>query len=777
VAVPEPSPPIHSGPFPGLRSFRTSEARFFFGRDSHTEALLQRLAGARFLAVVGASGGGKSSLVRAGLLPALYRGYLTGSTTRWRIAVMRPGGAPIDALAQALATDARLAPKQECLRLLEGTTLGLVDLAEGGQLAPGESLLVVVDQFEELFRYEGSDAEERLRFVSLLLNAVDRSTPPIYVVLTMRYEYLADCAAFPGLPEALNTSQYLIPRLNREQRREAVEGPLRLVGMGIAPSLVQAVLNEAGDDPYQLPVLQHALHRTYECWVAAGRKGEITLAHYDQAGRIARALDVHANDIHGGLDPAVKGLVEPIFRCLTVTDDEGRLTRRPRSLDHLCRVMGADGDPARAKGIAAVVRAFAAPEHSLLLLAPDELTGDTEIDISHESLIRGWKKLTSAARSEARSAARYRDLAKATLRHATGESGLWRDPELKQVLHLRASERWNSSWAEQYWKPPQPPSFEVTSDFLSKSRRAQLLTRVALFAAILAGLGLAGYLYKQRLDLADAAVRYARLQAQSDLAAQEVENLKKQIELARNSNASATTIADLERQLLTARAGQAQAQQAAAGVAKPADDPTAIRGRIPQLEGQLARATKELMAARQEIADLTKQLAAAQQRVTQLEQRPATGQYPDAELTRRATTAEARVRELEGALKGATPSRAPPGEPSGVRKGLEWYQSYEEGQKALAEGRFPEAVFYLRLALGKAPKEARNVKYLTREIPYYVPHYYLSLAYMGYGAFDEACSSARAAVASGIAQQKEDLRAPLAAVRAYCDQRSSAKGD
>jgi energy-coupling factor transporter ATP-binding protein EcfA2 len=294
-------------PFPGLRSFETAESLIFFGRETHTEALLQRLSEGRFLAIVGASGGGKSSLVKAGLLPSLYRGYLTGSTTRWRIAVMRPGSAPLEALAASLVEQAGLGTGETCLPLLRSTTLGLVQVAEAGGLQPGESLLVVADQFEELFRFrDGQGAqEERQHFVSLLLNAVERSTPRVYVALTMRYEYLADCSQFPGLPEALNASQYLIPRLTRDQRQAAIEGPLRLVGIRIAPRLVQALLNEAGDDPYQLPVLQHALLRTFLCWQSTGADGPLDLTHYERAGRLERALDTHAGEIYEHLSGAV----------------------------------------------------------------------------------------------------------------------------------------------------------------------------------------------------------------------------------------------------------------------------------------------------------------------------------------------------------------------------------------------------------------------------------------------------------------------------------------
>jgi hypothetical protein len=272
-------------PFPGLRPFEADEEIIFRGRQQHTDELLQRLATHRFLAVVGTSGSGKSSLVRAGLRPALDRGYLSGATSRWRIAIMRPGMAPIENLANALRQPE--APGAADEAKLRSSRLGLVDTVRDAGLDPGESLLVVADQFEEIFRYqrrmlEGDGGDASL-FVNLLLTGAARPDAPIYVVLTMRSDFLGDCAQFPGLPEALSESQYLIPRLTREQRRQAIEEPLRLFGATMTPQLVEQLLNDSGDEvsdpaagaryrggaPDPLPVLQHALMRTYIDWKSA----------------------------------------------------------------------------------------------------------------------------------------------------------------------------------------------------------------------------------------------------------------------------------------------------------------------------------------------------------------------------------------------------------------------------------------------------------------------------------------------------------------------------
>ncbi|MGH3991879.1 MAG: caspase, EACC1-associated type, partial [Pseudonocardiaceae bacterium] len=167
-------------PFPGLRPFEPHESALYFGRDDQIDELLERLAEARFLAVVGASGSGKSSLVRAGLIPALQRGHLAGGGSRWRVAMFRPGDDPLGGLARALGR-----PRD----LIGQSSFGLVEAAS--TLDTGEKLLVIVDQFEELFRVRQAGPEDgAAAFVKLLLRAAFEDGVAVFVVLTMRTDYL-----------------------------------------------------------------------------------------------------------------------------------------------------------------------------------------------------------------------------------------------------------------------------------------------------------------------------------------------------------------------------------------------------------------------------------------------------------------------------------------------------------------------------------------------------------------------------------------------------------
>ena len=315
-------------PFPGLRAFGVEESHLFFGRERATDELLRKLRSNRFIAVVGTSGSGKSSLVQAGMLPDLHGGLMTSAGSSWRVAVFRPGNAPIRAMAKALSqpevfgssgADAELKTAITETVLRRGAK-GLIDLTLQARMASHENLLVVIDQFEELFRFKNArpdahSADEAAAFVKLLLEASTQSLAPIYVVLTMRSEFLGDCTQFRDLPAAINAGQYLIPRMTRDQQKEAITGPVAVGGARLTPRLLQRLLNDVGDTPDKLPILQHAMMRTWDNWVHRQRPNEpIDIPHYEAIGTMSEALSRHADEAFNELpDKTHRQLAERMF--------------------------------------------------------------------------------------------------------------------------------------------------------------------------------------------------------------------------------------------------------------------------------------------------------------------------------------------------------------------------------------------------------------------------------------------------------------------------------
>jgi uncharacterized RDD family membrane protein YckC/energy-coupling factor transporter ATP-binding protein EcfA2 len=472
-----------ANPYPGLRPFREDEEYLFFGRESQIDRIVEKLGLTRFLAVVGTSGSGKSSLVNCGLRPALRRGLMPSAGTSWRFVQFRPGGRPIDALAEALVREARLfstddVPGISLVDLVTATlrmsNLGLTDIYEQAQLPPGTNLLVIVDQFEELFRFRaaGSAAdsyaagEEATTFVNLLLAAHAQAELPIYVVLTMRSDFLGDCAQFYGLPEAINEGQYLVPRMTRDERRAAIAGPAEVMAASIGPVLLTRLVNDTGDNPDQLSILQHALNRTWARWQHQDHGlGALALDSYEAIGGMSRALDAHAEKAFAELQTARQRVVcERVFKALTDRGTDARGVRRPTSLARLCAI--ADATQAEVEDVLAV---FRKPSRSFLMPpVPEPLLGETVIDLSHESLMRVWKRLHGWTQDEAESARIYRRIHDTALLHASGRAGLWRDPELQVAVDWRNREHPTAQWAQFYGG-----GLEEVIGFLDRSKEAR----------------------------------------------------------------------------------------------------------------------------------------------------------------------------------------------------------------------------------------------------------------------------------------------------------------
>jgi WD40 repeat protein/energy-coupling factor transporter ATP-binding protein EcfA2 len=459
-----------SNPFPGLRPFREDEEHLFFGRENQVDAMVNKLGDTRFLAVIGTSGSGKSSLVNCGLRPALRQGLLARAGTAWRMAQFRPGNDPIGAMARALAQDGVLfrehaAAGLSLAEIIEATLrmskLGLIDICEQAALGEGVNLLVVVDQFEELFRYQQLEAAA---FVNLLLEARERAASRIFVVLTMRSDFLGDCTKFPGLAEAINAGQYLVPRMTRDERRAAIECPVGVGGAEMSPVLLTRLVNDVGDNPDQLSILQHALNRTWARWQREGGTGPLDLVHYEAIGTMAHALDQHAERAYADLSSEKQQRIcERLFKALTdKTDPRG--VRRPTTLSTLCALVDAT-----AAEVADVIDVFRKPSRSFLMPpAGDVLEPETVIDISHESLMRVWERLIKWADEEAQSARTYRRVADTAELHAAGNANLWRDPELQLALNWRDKNQPNETWASHYH-----PGFARAMQFLTESSEAR----------------------------------------------------------------------------------------------------------------------------------------------------------------------------------------------------------------------------------------------------------------------------------------------------------------
>jgi hypothetical protein len=391
-------------PYPGLRAFHQDEWAIFFGREEHADEVITKLGRHSLVLVHGSSGCGKSSLIRAGVMPMLETNHQIDGKV-WRTATMRPSEGLLtrlaDVLEEALPQSGTGADGSEPTLpwgdlVLKGG--GLVEHVEAAiQASGGGAFCLLIDQFEEIFRWarERSDAQARL-FIEFLKRVCDKGEEGgFYVILTMRSDYFGNCANYDGFAEFLNPRQYLLPRMDEFGLLRAIYEPAQLYGGTIDTAVASTLLPVVKVHLDGLPVLQHALMRASD--QARKRYGPdepwlVTGDDLAEVGGAANALAEHAEQIFEratGGDPELVEAAEWIFRALTDLDADRRAIRRPCTLKELIEVSGVDREKALA-----IIDPFRAPDCTFISpYLPESIGDDDELDISHEALIRQWPRL------------------------------------------------------------------------------------------------------------------------------------------------------------------------------------------------------------------------------------------------------------------------------------------------------------------------------------------------------------------------------------------------
>jgi energy-coupling factor transporter ATP-binding protein EcfA2 len=459
-------------PYPGLRPFNEDESIFFKGRDEHIEQIVKQLEEKKFLMLTGASGDGKSSLIYAGVIPNARAGFFKAKFNNWIVADFRPEREPLTNMATAISDQLKINDIPRIEKELSYGFSSLIDIYKSSpywidqqsetftQLTAdeqkkakrkGANLLILVDQFEEFFTnpenyHNGKCSIESQAVINSLLEttrlAIEQDVP-IYIVCTMRSDYIGQCASFRGLPEYIGYSQFFVPRLKRKEIYQVIEEPAQLNGNKISKRLVEMLINEMNDGIDQLPVLQHSLNQIWQ--KANSGQVEMDIIHFAKINGIPKnqltpadkeefetwfntipefkkefftqsslgdVLDAHANELFETAnsfsetitDHDAKLIVETAFKCLTKID-ESRAVRNRMTLEEVTQIIN---QPHITTSIVAQVlyvfrvqgNTFLKPFIFDVTAEAKELSGSSVLDITHESLIRNWKKLTDWAKDE-----------------------------------------------------------------------------------------------------------------------------------------------------------------------------------------------------------------------------------------------------------------------------------------------------------------------------------------------------------------------------------------
>ncbi|KAF3886951.1 MULTISPECIES: nSTAND1 domain-containing NTPase [Nostocales] len=325
-------------PYKGLEAFGEEDVQYFYGRETLTQQLINDLARNSFLAVVGASGSGKSSVVQAGLMTQLRSGKQLPGSENWWIKSLRPGAQPLEALSRRLAAsgqeDKGIGGRGEIAGemtssspklILEGLLYqGIEGFVYWVRSRPEPMVVLVIDQFEELFTL--ASYEERKRFLELVLGAIAYASDRFKLVITLRADFIAPCLEVPELALLLQHSSVLVPpRLDRDDYHRVIVNPAEQVGLKVESGLVEILLQELNDSVGNLPLLEFVLQQLWEY----RQEGELTLAAYQQhLGGIKGALEHKAQAVYDGLDRLARDCARWIFLSLTQLGEGTEDTKR-----------------------------------------------------------------------------------------------------------------------------------------------------------------------------------------------------------------------------------------------------------------------------------------------------------------------------------------------------------------------------------------------------------------------------------------------------------------
>lgn len=581
-------------PYTGLRPFTEDESLYFKGRDEHIEQATRQLEKNKFIMLTGASGDGKSSLVYAGIVPNAKAGFLRSQFSNWVVADFRPERNPLGNLSHALAKQLGIANENTVRTELSHGFSALVDVYKASHLyldtveedfstlddqqkskrkRSAANLILIADQFEEFFTnpenfHKGVPSQEANLVTNLLLETARialEENLPIYVIITMRSDFIGQCAAFRGLPEAIGFSQFFVPRLNRAQLQEVIEEPAMLSGNKISRRLTERLIHDMVEGTDQLPILQHALNQIWK--MADEGRAQMDLMHYAMVGGmngddlpgddankfkqwftdlpqkiqacylqpdLQNVLNTHANKLNNFAllnknvsEAEAQQIVETAFKCLTKIDNS-RAVRNRMTLGEITAII--NQPHLDQKKIGQVLSVFRESGNTLLRPFFDEvpdLNENSVLDITHESLIRNWENLSQWAKDEFNSYTTYLDFSQQMNRWVeSGKSNSF----LLYIGPLTFFENWfekakpNTEWIARYLgeeldhdqrQAKAGAILQNAKEFLQRSARKHRVTRavmkygprkIAAAFAVLAFIGLTSFAFKTYLDRRNVAV-------------------------------------------------------------------------------------------------------------------------------------------------------------------------------------------------------------------------------------------------------------------------------
>ena len=518
--LPSPAPrTVRRNPYKGLEPFDEADAADFYGRDDVVDSLLGAVASHGLVAVVGASGSGKSSVVRAGLVPALRDGAIAGSE-EWFVVTMVPGTDPFDEFHTGLrdsAVGSTEASKREGSRELREASTTALD-------SPNSRALLIIDQFEELFSAEMSD-EIRERFFENVADLVMDPTHRVKVIVTMRADFSDRPLAHPGFGELFARSSYLLAPMRPEQVEDVIRGPAGRVGVQVEPGLISEIIRDIADAPAYLPLLQYVLSGLFERRI----EDRLTVQAYRSLGGVEGVLERRAETTYSTLSDGAKRACRQMFLRMVHIGDHGEQTRRRLPLTEVSG-LGDRGDVEEALEVFSAAR--------LLTYDRDPVSRTPTVEVAHETVIDRWTRYRvwiDEARSDLLAHRRLSSAAETWVQSGEDPSYLLTRGPLATALSLEESGRVHlntteagyvheSRAAADAFALAEQKRHEHEANLEQRSRRRLTIGITSALVALLVGV-LAVFAFVQRQRADDLAAQQSRENLARELAAASLANL------------------------------------------------------------------------------------------------------------------------------------------------------------------------------------------------------------------------------------------------------------
>jgi WD40 repeat protein len=462
-------------PYPGLRPFSSNENKHFFGRENHPGIIIDKILQNRFVALIGASGAGKTSLINAGIIPALakHRPYVG---TSWKVIVTRPGKSPVDNLSIAIAESVNNGRNRQEEKVQPGwiaekineSPVGLAEALTEIQKDKKESILIVIDNFEDLClqfkkQHVKVDKGKCEEFIRILIEARNNRKVPVHLLLSVRSAFLEECYQIGPLGHLIEESHYKIPQLTTEDLKKVIHLPAAKWGTQIDPALEKQLLRDIVDKTYQLPLLQHVLSRIWDYWLEQNVDKPLSLAEYEATGGIDNAVSLSAEEAFLELSEKDRRICESIFKTLTEKVSGNTEIINPVTVNELAFVSRAGADE-----VIGVIENFCQRGRKFFLSHNGpKLDKDSIIELSHESLIKLWGRLQSWVDEEYESVSTYLRLAEYSRLYQMGKADLLGEEELRQAWFWKEKHEPTYHWAKRH-----NSAFERTMQYLTLSREA-----------------------------------------------------------------------------------------------------------------------------------------------------------------------------------------------------------------------------------------------------------------------------------------------------------------